>query len=40
MKTTDGWVGGNGTNTSGFSGLPGGLRGYFDGNFDYAGLEG
>ena len=40
MKTTYGWVGGNGTNTSGFSGLPGGLCGYFDGIFDYAGLEG
>ena len=40
MKTTYGWVGGNGTNTSVFSGLPGGLCGYFDGIFDYAGLEG
>ena len=27
MKTTYGWVGGNGTNPSGFSGLPGGDRG-------------
>jgi len=40
MKTTYGWGGGNGTNTSGFSGLPGGSCGYFDGIFDYAGLEG
>jgi len=34
MKSTDGWKGnGNGTNESGFSGLPGGYR-YFGGTFD------
>ncbi|MDB0025524.1 fibrobacter succinogenes major paralogous domain-containing protein [Flavobacteriales bacterium] len=37
MKTTYGWQnGGNGTNSSGFSGLPGGGR-YSDGSFDGAG---
>jgi uncharacterized protein (TIGR02145 family) len=37
MKTTYGWHGGgNGTNSSGFSGLPGGVRD-FDGSFDGAG---
>ena len=40
MKTTDGWhVGGNGTNASGFSGLPGGLR-YFNGHFNGIGQFG
>ena len=34
MKSTSGWVeNGNGTNSSGFSGLPGGYR-YYDGTFD------
>ena len=39
MKTTYGWYnGGNGTNSSGFSGLPGGRRaGVSSGNFYYAG---
>ena len=41
MKTTYGWYnGGNGTNSSGFSGLPGGLRVNFDGNFNFAGSSG
>jgi uncharacterized protein (TIGR02145 family) len=36
MKSNYGWVaGGNGTNSSGFSGLPGGLR-YFNGGYFYA----
>jgi len=40
MKTDYGWSNGvNGTNTSGFSGLPGGYR-YFDGNFYDAGDDG
>jgi len=40
MKTTYGWaVGGNGINTSGFSGLPGGIR-TADGYFDNAGTYG
>ena len=35
MKTTSGWSeSGNGNNSSGFSGLPGGLR-HLDGMFDY-----
>ena len=39
MKTTEGWYnGGNGNNSSGFSGLPGGLRGGF--LFDTAGRDG
>ena len=39
MKTTYGWYdGGNGTNSSGFSGLPYGRRN--DGYFDGAGLNG
>ena len=38
MKTTYGWNG-NGTNSSGFSGLPGGYR-YDDGDFDGAGYVG
>ena len=40
MKTDYGWSGGgNGTNSSGFSGLPGGYRN-FNGNFNFAGLDG
>jgi len=40
MKTTYGWInGGNGTNSSGFSGLPGGLRD-FSGGFANAGYRG
>ena len=40
MKATYGWFnGGNGANSSGFSGLPGGVR-YNDGGFDYAGYFG
>ena len=40
MKTDYGWSGGgNGTNSSGFSGLPGGYRDYF-GHFDVAGSIG
>ena len=40
MKTDYGWNGGgNGTNSSGFSGLPGGFR-YNDGFFDLAGYYG
>ena len=40
MKTTYGWYGGgNGTNSSGFSGLPGGDR-FTNGNFYYAGSSG
>ena len=40
MKSTSGWDNnGNGTNTSGFAGLPGGFRGY-DGNFDLVGAYG
>ena len=39
MKTTYGWYnGGNGTNSSGFSGLPGGTRGD-NGTFDSAGFS-
>jgi uncharacterized protein (TIGR02145 family) len=38
MKTTYGWYGGNGTNSSGFSGLPGGQREY-SGYFSDAGLD-
>ncbi len=41
MKTTYGWNnGGNGTNSSGFSGLPGGGRDYYDGSFFNAGSSG
>ena len=41
MKTTYGWYdGGNGTNSSGFSGLPGGYRDYTSGFFNSAGLNG
>ena len=40
MKSTSGWNdNGNGTNSSGFSGLPGGIRGY-DRNFYYVGYFG
>jgi len=40
MKTNYGWFnGGNGTNSSGFSGLPGGNR-YVNGNFNSAGSSG
>jgi uncharacterized protein (TIGR02145 family) len=40
MKTDYGWYDGdNGTNSSGFSGLPGGFR-FFDGEFFNAGLGG
>jgi uncharacterized protein (TIGR02145 family) len=40
MNTTYGWYnGGNGTNSSGFSGLPGGSR-FDNGLFDYAGYLG
>ena len=40
MKTDYGWSGGgNGTNSSGFSGLPGGVRGYF-GSFYFAEING
>ena len=41
MKTTYGWLGvdGNGTNSSGFSCLPGGSRGY-SGAFETAGYDG
>ncbi len=40
MKSTSGWKGnGNGTNESGFSGLPGGVRySYGDGNIGYYGF--
>ena len=41
MKTTYGWYDdGNGTNSSGFSGLPGGYRDYVDGGFSSAGYYG
>lgn len=40
MKMTYGWYdGGNGTNSSGFSGLPGGYRVYFGNLFFNAGLD-
>ncbi len=40
MKSTDFWAeSGNGTNESGFSGLPGGAR-YFNGTFTYIGKHG
>lgn len=40
LKTTNGWyVGGNGTDLFGFSGLPGGYR-YPNGSFDYIGSYG
>jgi uncharacterized protein (TIGR02145 family) len=38
LKNTSGWADGeNGTNTSGFSALPGGYRYYYDGTFQAAG---
>ena len=38
MKTTYGWYnGGNGTNSSGFAGLPGGSRSFNNGFFNLAG---
>ena len=41
MKANFGWnFGGNGTNSSGFSGLPGGIRVYYDGHFNSAGSDG
>ena len=40
MKTTYGWNGGEGTNLSGFSGLPGGVRSDFSGSFCCAGYDG
>tara|TARA_Y100000589_G_C26783188_1_gene478648 strand:+ start:225 stop:527 length:303 start_codon:yes stop_codon:yes gene_type:complete len=41
METTYGWYkGDNGTNSSGFSGLPGGFRSYVDGIFYGAGNNG
>jgi uncharacterized protein (TIGR02145 family) len=40
LKNTTGWTTGNGTNTSGFSALPGGYRYYFDGGFAGAGTIG
>ena len=41
MKTTYGWNnGGNGTNSSGFSGLPGGYRYHYNGGFNAAGYGG
>ena len=33
MKATFGWGGGEGNNSSGFTGLPGGVRGYGDGGW-------
>ena len=41
MKTDYGWYnGGNGANSSGFSGLPGGYRSNYDGDFFNAGSGG
>ncbi len=40
LKNTTGWTTGNGTNTSGFSALPGGYRYYFDGGFAGVGTIG
>ena len=40
MKSTNGWIDqGNGTNSSGFNGLPGGYR-YYDGTFPTNGFNG
>ena len=40
MKSTSGWYNdGNGSNSIGFAGLPGGYRDYY-GNFDYVGANG
>ena len=40
LKNTAGWTTGNGTNTGGFTALPGGYRYYFDGGFAGAGTIG
>jgi uncharacterized protein (TIGR02145 family) len=40
LKSTSGWTAGNGTNTSGFTALPGGYRYYLDGTFDGLGTIG
>jgi len=40
LKNAAGWTSGNGTNTSGFSALPGGYRYYFDGGFNSVGTVG
>lgn len=40
LKATAGWTTGNGTNTVGFTALPGGYRYYFDGGFAGAGTIG
>jgi len=40
LKSTAGWTTGNGTNTVGFTALPGGYRYYFDGGFAGAGTIG
>ena len=40
LKNTAGWTTGNGTNTSGFSAMPGGYRYYFDGTFNGKGTIG
>jgi uncharacterized protein (TIGR02145 family) len=40
LKNTAGWTTGNGTNTVGFTALPGGYRYYFDGGFAGAGTIG
>jgi len=37
LKNDTGWTTGNGTNTSGFSALPGGFRIYTDGSFFHKG---
>lgn len=38
LKSATGWTAGAGTNTSGFTALPGGYRYYTDGGFDGAGI--
>ena len=41
LKSTSGWVdSGNGTNSSGFGGLPGGMRSSGNGGFRFGGLRG
>jgi uncharacterized protein (TIGR02145 family) len=40
LKSTAGWTTGNGTNTVGFTALPGGYRYYLDGGFAGAGTIG
>ena len=41
IKSNYGWFdGGNGTNSSGFAGLPGGSRNYYNGSFSNAGSDG